>query len=112
MQNLLSLGEIERPTALMAFNDVIALGALHAIRMYGLSVPKDISIIGCDDIFVSAHANPPLTTISQPKYRIGALAIQTLRQMKQDQVTLGENCTVLESPLIVRESTGPAPQTS
>jgi len=112
MQTLLSLPQGERPTAVIAFNDVMALGALHAVRVQGLSVPKDISIIGVDDIFASAHAHPPLTTINQPKYRMGVLAIQILYQLKQGQADLSSNYTLMESPLIVRESTGPAPQTS
>ena len=112
MQTLLSLPQGERPTAVIAFNDVMALGALHAVRVQWLSVPRDISIIGVDDIFASAHAHPPLTTISQPKYRMGALAIQILYQLKQGQANLSSNYTLMESPLIVRESTGPAPQSS
>jgi DNA-binding LacI/PurR family transcriptional regulator len=87
----------------------VALGALHAARVRDLRVPQDLSIIGVDDIFAAAHAHPPLTTISQPKYRMGALAVQTLRRMKLGEIETASSCTVLESPLIVRESTGPAP---
>ena len=104
------LDQAERPTGVIAFNDVVALGALHAARVRDLRVPQDLSIIGVDDIFAAAHAHPPLTTINQPKYRMGALAVQTLRRMKLGEVEAAGSCTVLESPLIVRESTGPAPQ--
>jgi LacI family transcriptional regulator len=109
MLALLDLAPDERPTGVIAFNDVIALGALHAARTRGLRVPHDLSVIGVDDIFAAAHAHPPLTTVSQPKYRMGALAVQTLRQMSRGQMDTLSSCTVLESPLIVRESTGPAP---
>lgn len=109
MSRLLDLPSEDRPTAVIAFNDVFALGALHAVRVRGLSVPQDISIIGVDDIFASAYAAPPLTTIGQPKYRMGAMAVQVLRQMAQEHAHLGGTYTILESPLIVRESTGPAP---
>jgi DNA-binding LacI/PurR family transcriptional regulator len=112
MRALLGLPADERPTAIIAFNDIIALGALHAVRVYGLNVPQDISIVGVDDIAVAAHTYPPLTTIGQPKYRMGKLAVQTLRRMCEGRLSAGNNCTLLESPLIVRESTGPAPQTS
>jgi LacI family transcriptional regulator len=89
MKSLLDLPVNKRPTALLAFNDVIALGALHAARVNGIRVPQELSVIGVDDIFASVYAYPPLTTIGQPKFRMGSLAIQRT--------------------LIVRESTGPAP---
>ena len=106
MRALLDLPAGERPTAVIAFNDIIALGALHAVCAHGLRVPQDISIIGIDDIAIAAHAHPPLTTIGQPKYRMGKLAVQTLRRMSEGKIGPGNNCTLLESPLIVRESTG------
>lgn len=109
MNGLLNRPAKELPTAMLAFNDVIAIGAMHAIRQHGLRVPQDISIIGVDDIFAAAFTNPPLTTIDQPKFRIGALAVGRLRQMRHDDYDPSNKCTILESPLIVRESTGPAP---
>ncbi len=112
MRALLDLPAGECPTAIIAFNDIIALGALHAVCAHGLSVPQDISIVGVDDIAVAAHTYPPLTTIGQPKYRMGKLAVQTLRRMREGRLSSANNCTLLESPLIVRESTGPAPQIS
>ena len=57
----------------------------------------------------AAHAYPPLTTISQPKYHMGKLAVQTLRRMSENQSGMSSNCTFLEIPLIVRESTAPPP---
>ncbi|MEW5720185.1 MAG: LacI family DNA-binding transcriptional regulator [Chloroflexota bacterium] len=109
MRVLLDLPADNRPTAVIAFNDIIAVGALHAVRASGLRVPQDISIIGVDDISIAAHVYPPLTTIGQPKYRMGKLAVQTLRQMREGKMPLGNNCTLLECPLIVRESSGSAP---
>jgi DNA-binding LacI/PurR family transcriptional regulator len=95
----------ERPTAIIAYNDVMALGVLHAIRAHHLRVPEDISVIGFDDIAMAAHTNPPLTTVAQPKYRMGRLAMQTLRRMMQGYPPPEEGFTLMESPLIVREST-------
>ncbi len=112
MTMLMQLPVEERPTGVIAFNDVVALGALHAARAQGVRVPQDVSVIGVDDIFASAHSHPPLTTISQPKYRMGALAVQVLRQMGDPRTDMSSGCTVLESPLIVRESTGPVPAPS
>jgi LacI family transcriptional regulator len=109
MSALLALPVAERPTAAIAYNDIMALGALHAIRAHHLRVPEDISLIGFDDIAMAAHANPPLTTVSQPKYRMGRLAMKILSQLIQEQTTLGEGYTMLESSLVVRESTAPAP---
>ncbi len=107
MSALLALPAANRPTAVIAYNDVMALGVLHAIRAHRLRVPDDISVVGVDDIAMAAHANPPLTTISQPKYRMGRLAMQTLRRMLQGHPPPEESFTLLESPLIVRESTAP-----
>ena len=109
MRVLLDLPKDERPTAVIAFNDIIAVGALHAARDRGLCVPQDISVIGVDDIALAAHTYPPLTTISQPKYHMGKLAVQTLCRMSDGRISMSNNCTLLETPLIVRESTAPCP---
>jgi DNA-binding LacI/PurR family transcriptional regulator len=109
MSALLALPAHERPTAIVAYNDLMALGALHAIRTQRLHVPEDISVIGIDDISMAAHTNPPLTTIAQPKYRMGRMAMRILRQMIDGQPPPEDSYTLMESPLIVRESTGPAP---
>jgi len=107
MSALLALPLSERPTAVLAYNDIMALGALHAVRAHHLRVPEDISVVGFDDIAMAAHANPPLTTIAQPKYRMGKLAMRILHQAINGQTTVGEGYTLVESPLIVRESTAP-----
>lgn len=104
--SLLSRPPANRPTALVCFNDGIAVGVEHAVWAAGLRVPDDLSIVGFDDIAIAAHATPPLTTVSQPKYRIGVMAVQMLRRMLQDPTITGD-CVQTESPLVVRESTGP-----
>jgi LacI family repressor for deo operon, udp, cdd, tsx, nupC, and nupG len=103
--NLLALPPNERPTAILAFNDLFALGVMHSVRAHGLRVPEDVSVIGCDDIPMAAYAYPPLTTISQPKYRIGQLAVFTLLKMQQDPAEKIGTFNLMESPLIIREST-------
>ena len=105
MSALLAQPPGERPTAVIAYNDIMALGALHAIRAHRLRAPEDISVVGFDDIAMAAHANPPLTTVAQPKHRMGRLAIQMLRQMLNGQPLPSEGYVLVESPLIVREST-------
>jgi DNA-binding LacI/PurR family transcriptional regulator len=105
--NLLALPPEERPTAVLSFNDLFALGVMHAVRVHGLRVPEDVSVIGCDDVPMAAYAYPPLTTISQPKYRIGKLAVTTLLKMCQDPSDQSGSFMLMESPLIIRESTAP-----
>lgn len=110
MSALLTLPSDTRPTAVVAYNDLMALGALHAIRAHGLHVPEDISVIGMDDIAMASHANPPLTSLATPKHRMGRLAVQILRRMINGQAPPEEGYTLVESRLIVRESTAPAPR--
>jgi LacI family transcriptional regulator len=99
----------KRPTAILAFNDLIAIGALHAIRTFGLTVPDDISVVGFDNIYLTAHTNPPLTTVSQPNHQVGQLALQKIYSSLDGYDTNQGGFTLLECPLVVRESTGPCP---
>ena len=69
---------VKLPTALFADNDLIAIGAARAIREAGLRIPKDISLIGFDDMPVAEIMEPPLSTIYVPKQRLGMLAVQRL----------------------------------
>jgi len=109
MSALLALPADERPTAVITHNDLMALGALHAIRSRHLRVPEDLSVIGIDNIHMAAHANPPLTTLAPPKHRMGRLAMQLLKRMVEGLPLPEPGYTLVECPLIVRESTGPAP---
>ncbi len=106
MSALLARPLSSQPTAVVCFNDGIAVGVQHAIHSVGLRIPEDISVVGFDDVAVAAHSSPPLTTISQPKYRIGMMAVQMLRKMLVDPSQPGD-CVQTECPLVVRESTGP-----
>lgn len=67
-----------RPDAVFAYNDLVAIGALHAIRLAGLRVPDDIAVIGFDDIEDGRFSNPTLTTISPDKQHLGRLAVGQL----------------------------------
>lgn len=95
------------PTAIVAHNDVLAIGALHAIRSVGLSVPEDVSVVGYDDIASAAYLEPPLTTVRSPKAQMGALAGQTLLELIRDSESLAPGMVTLPVELIVRESTRP-----
>jgi DNA-binding LacI/PurR family transcriptional regulator len=97
------------PTAIIAYNDLMAIGAMHAIRTFNLSVPEDISVVGFNEVYFSPHTNPPLTTVNQPTYREGQLAIQKIYNRLQGYDTNTGGYTLLECRLVVRGSTGPCP---
>lgn len=92
-------------TALFAFNDVCAIGAIRAFREAGMQVPEDVSVVGFDDIYEAAYHIPALTTIKQPLRRMGMLAAETLvkRICEPDHVTAP--FLQVEPDLVVREST-------
>lgn len=95
-----------RFTALLAFNDISAIGAIRAIREAGLRVPEDVSVVGFDDIQSAAFQNPPLTTIRQPLRRMGRLAADSVvRQIGTSAKPVKANRIVVEPELIVRGST-------
>jgi LacI family transcriptional regulator len=96
----------ERPTAVFASNDALAIGALHAIDERGLRVPDDISVVGVDDIDISRHLRPPLTTIRQPREAMARMAVDLLlRYIREEAVE--EPVVMLQPELIVRQSTAP-----
>jgi LacI family transcriptional regulator len=96
-----------RPTAIVAHNDLIAIGAMKAFGHAGLKIPDNISVIGFDDIAAASYVQPPLTTIASPKRRMGRAAIETLLSlMKADEKGLPE-MTKLPVNLVVRGSTSP-----
>ena len=94
------------PSAIFACNDLMAMGALRAAREVGLEVPAQLSIIGFDDIYLSAFTTPTLSTIRLPKREMGRLAGQILLRRIQDHTRAVEQ-TIVDLELIVRESTAP-----
>lgn len=92
------------PTAVIAISDKTALGAMEAIREFGLRIPDDISIVSIDNTRESAFARPPLTTVHIPKYEIGILALRKLHDIIEGRNMLSYK-SVVYSELIVREST-------
>lgn len=105
--SILSHPSGKRPTAFLAFNDLVAIGAMHAARTFGLVVPNDLSIIGFDNNYFSSHTNPPLTTVAQPKYQIGQFAVQKILSSLNGHEPDKGGLTLLECPLVVRESVAP-----
>jgi LacI family transcriptional regulator len=96
------------PTAVVCFNDKVAVGVMEAAAARGLRVPRDLSVTGFDDIDVSRASTPRLTTVRQPLQEMGRTAVTMLMRQLDGQAheTLSME---LETRLVVRESTGPAP---
>jgi DNA-binding LacI/PurR family transcriptional regulator len=96
----------ERPTAVFCYNDMTAIGLIHAARAADLSLPQDLAVVGFDDIVFARYAHPTLTTVAQPVVELGRGAMEIVlgldrdRQAKEEEV---KNVTV-KGKLVVRES--------
>ncbi|WP_028660210.1 LacI family DNA-binding transcriptional regulator [Nocardioides insulae] len=101
---LLALPAAERPDAIFAANDLVALGVLQALTLAHVSVPDDIALIGYDDIEFAASAAIPLSSIRQPRDELGRQAAQMLRDVIADPSAPVRH-VVLEPELVVRRST-------
>lgn len=91
------------PDAVFAASDMMAIGAMRAIREAGLNVPEDISVVGYDDLPTASQLTPPLTSIRQPTARMGSLAVDTLIDILQDPQPQPRHL-LLGTELIVRSS--------
>ena len=98
-----------QPTGVLVMSDAMAIGVLRAAREMGLRVPEDVSVVGFDDIDISQHTNPPLTTVHQPIRQKGESAVRLLLSVVERRDQRPEQIR-LETRLIVRGSTGPAPR--
>lgn len=96
----------DRPTAIFASGDEIALGILEEARRRAIRVPEDLSIVGFDDTYLASRSAPPLTTVAQPLMEMGRLAVRTLSQLINGTF-LGTSHLELATHLVVRESTAP-----
>lgn len=101
------LGRQDRPTAIFALNDRMALGALQWAREHGLRVPQDVSIAGFDDIDAASHSHPALTTVRLPSYREGQEASALLFRLLDGKTAPKE--VIVPTEVVVRSSTGYAP---
>lgn len=102
------LSQPQPPTAIFAFNDILAIGALRYAWERGIVVPGALSIVGVDDIPLSAFVSPRLTTVAQPLAELGHTAAQLLLDRVQGTPDLSGGCIhrMLQPHLIIRESTG------
>jgi LacI family transcriptional regulator/LacI family repressor for deo operon, udp, cdd, tsx, nupC, and nupG len=94
----------EGVTAVFCYNDLVAVGVLLACRELGLRVPDQLSVVGYDDVDLARYVTPPLTTVHQPKLRLGELAMQMLLDVLVGQPVANQ---MLPVDLVVRASTGP-----
>jgi LacI family transcriptional regulator len=98
----------EPPTAVFAFNDMLAIGVMQAARQRGVRVPEELSVVGFDDTFEASIVTPTLTTVRQPLAEMGRMAVNLLVRQLQNQ-RIEALHVQLETKLVVRESTAPPP---
>ena len=109
---LFQLPAEKRPTAIFASSDEMAYGVISAAEEYGLSIPRDIALVGFDDDPLSLHTRPALTTVRQPFFEMGQRGIQLLLSLLDTQPGSQPTRILLPTSLIVRESCGANLQSS
>lgn len=97
----------QRPTAVISFSDEVACAFIASLQRRGIRVPHDVSVVGFDDIELVSHLMPALTTVRQPKRKIGRLAAQTMLALIEGRKVPLE--TLVAPELMLRDSSGPAP---
>ena len=104
MMDILRQGNM--PTAVMYANDVIALGAMRALKEKNISVPKDMSVIGYDDIDQATYCTPALTTVHQLKYEMGSTSVDLLVQriLGEKSASGKKICISFDTQIVVRET--------
>lgn len=95
------------PTAVLCINDLTAIGVMAALREMHIKVPEQVSVIGCEDIYMARFVNPPLTTIRVDRKKLGTMAFEVLEKMSRSKRHGGAD-SILGTDLVVRGSTGPA----
>ncbi len=95
----------DRPTAIFAANDLMALGAIYAVQDEGLSVPEDVAVVGYDDREFACFTKPTITTVRSPSFEMGRLAADLLLARLEDQVDREDPIRV-KGELVIRESCG------
>lgn len=103
MQTLLPV----QPDAVFAASDIMAIGAMRAVREAGLSVPEDIAFVGFDDLPLALHGNPRLTTMRQPVHQFGIKAVETLLDLIENGLHPARH-VIMDTELIIRDSCGAA----
>jgi DNA-binding LacI/PurR family transcriptional regulator len=95
----------DRPTAIFAANDLMALGAIYAIQEAGLNVPEDMAVVGYDDREIASLSKPTITTVCPPSFEMGKLTAQLMLNRLESEVEMQDPIRV-QGKLIIRESCG------
>ena len=106
-QTLSLMREPNPPTAIFCANDLMALGAIEALKQLGLRVPEDVSVLGYDDQEIARHTHPPLSTVVLPNYELGRWAVETLLQEEHNRAAgapVRHRTVKLDGPLVERGS--------
>ena len=103
------LNEAPGATAVQAVNDMVAIGAANVFLNQGLQIPRDLSMVGFGNILVAEHFRVPLTTIRQPKLRLGTAAMESMVRLMRGETPASKR---LPAEIIIRASTGRPPATA
>lgn len=95
------------PTAVIAHNDMMAIGVMHGLMAAGIRIPEDVSIVGIDDILSARLVTPKLTTIALPGLHLGLTAVRNLVSIVRGATPKADSALVMPVQLKIRESTGP-----
>jgi DNA-binding LacI/PurR family transcriptional regulator len=100
------LNEDAHPTAIQAFNDLVAIGAANVFLNQGLKIPQDISVTGFGNTLLAEHFRVPLTTMRQPKFRLGIAAMEMMQKLLRNEPAESRR---MDAEIITRGSVGPPP---
>ncbi len=95
------------PTAIIAHNDMMAIGVMHGLMSAGIRIPEDVSIVGIDDILSARLVTPKLTTIALPALHLGMVAVRNLIALIRGATPTADSALVMPVQIKIRESTGP-----
>lgn len=107
LRRMLRQPEAERPTAIVCYNDQLAVALLDVIRDEGLRVPEDLSVVGYDDSYLATATETKLTTVAHPKAELGITAAKALLALLEKEAAPERESLVFPPQLIVRQSTAP-----
>ena len=101
----------ERPSAIFAVTDLLAMGFIHGVRQAGVKVPDDVAVVGFDDIYFAPFFEVPLTTMALPKYEMGRIAVELLFDKIESGIKPANRIDhiILRPELVIRESCGGKP---
>jgi LacI family transcriptional regulator len=100
----------DKPTAVLASNDMMGIGCLVGLRELGFRIPQNISVVGIDDIALAQIVDPPLTTMALPLYELGARGMESLIKLRTRELASQEDAVTLPHRLVIRKSSAAPPE--